>query len=133
MAVEGSKLPNLVRLTAGQAPRMSAAWLCEPNQVRSLNLVREFRSATNVGALHSETTSRFASPNLGEKSRPAGAHPQPNPQAGRRKHVSGATPTGRLSDTLGGADLSARRASGLNVTRWPGGSSTRFRQPSSSC
>ena len=56
MAVGGSKLPNLLRLTAGQAPRMSATWPVSRTRF-VLYLVREFRSATDVGAPHSETTS----------------------------------------------------------------------------
>jgi hypothetical protein len=48
-ALPGSKLANLVRLTAGDAHRTDANVLTEPNQVRFLNLVREFRAAARVG------------------------------------------------------------------------------------
>ena len=45
MRCPGSKLANLVRLTADEAERMVRTWLLEPNQVRFLNLVREFRKS----------------------------------------------------------------------------------------
>jgi len=45
----GSKLANLVRLTADETHRRVRTWLPEPNQVRFLNLVREFRAAACVG------------------------------------------------------------------------------------
>src|SRR5947208_1585107 len=54
----GSKLANLVRLTAARRIAWAPTWLTEPNQVRSLNLVREFRAAAGVGSdcrRHSET------------------------------------------------------------------------------